>query len=237
MFENNDNCPINAVVVPVTPFQQNCSIIWCSDSSIGAVVDPGGDPEKILATIEEYKVEVEKILITHAHLDHAGSAAQLSRELQVPIEGPHKEDLFLIESLEEQGKRFGLNGSEIFETSRYLVGGDEVTVGDQTFGVRHCPGHTPGHIIFFHKEANLAAVGDVIFLGSIGRSDLPRGNHEQLVHSIINELWPLGDEMTFIPGHGQLSTFGQERMTNPYVSDFALGVDREINEKIKNQED
>ena len=145
-----------------------------------------------------------------------------------------KEDIFLIESLEEQGKRFGLNGAEIFETSRYLVGGDEVTVGDQTFGVRHCPGHTPGHIIFFHKEASLAAVGDVIFLGSIGRSDLPRGNHEQLVQSIINELWPLGDEMTFIPGHGQLSTFGQERMTNPYVSDFALGVDRDINEKIKN---
>ena len=142
-----------------------------------------------------------------------------------------------MESLSEQGERFGLKGAQSFETTRYLKNGDEVTIGNQTLGVRHCPGHTPGHIIFFHEKAQLAVVGDVIFQGSIGRSDLPRGNHEQLVNSIVNELWPLGDEMTFIPGHGPLSTFGQERLTNPYVSDFALGIEREITQKVKNQEE
>ena len=149
----------------------------------------------------------------------------------------HKDDLFLIESLEEQGKKYNFSPAESFETSRFLEGGDEVKIGNQTFGVRHCPGHTPGHIIFFHEETKLAAVGDVLFQGSIGRSDLPRGNHQQLVDSIVNELWPLGDEMRFIPGHGPMSTFGNERLTNPYVSDFALGIDREVNEALKKQEE
>ena len=237
MEENNQSKPIRAVVVPVTPFQQNCSIVWCVETSLGAVFDPGGDLDNILKMVQDNNITVEKILITHAHLDHAGGANELSKMLNVPIEGPHEEDLFLMESLSEQGERFGLKGAQSFETTRYLKNGDEVTIGNQTLGVRHCPGHTPGHIIFFHEEAQLAVVGDVIFQGSIGRSDLPRGNHEQLVNSIVNELWPLGDEMTFIPGHGPLSTFGQERLTNPYVSDFALGIEREITQKVKNQEE
>ena len=237
MEENNQSKSIRAVVVPVTPFQQNCSIVWCVETSLGAVFDPGGDLDNILKMVQDNNITVEKILITHAHLDHAGGANELSKMLNVPIEGPHEEDLFLMESLSEQGERFGLKGAQSFETTRYLKNGDEVTIGNQTLGVRHCPGHTPGHIIFFNEKAQLAVVGDVIFQGSIGRSDLPRGNHEQLVNSIVNELWPLGDEMTFIPGHGPLSTFGQERLTNPYVSDFALGIEREITQKVKNQEE
>ncbi len=170
-------------------------------------------------------------------MDHAGATAELSRILNVHIEGPHKDDMFLIESLEEQGKKYNFSPAESFKTSRFLEGGDEVKIGNQIFGVRHCPGHTPGHVIFFHEETKLAAVGDVLFQGSIGRSDLPRGNHQQLVDSIVNELWPLGDEMRFIPGHGPMSTFGNERLTNPYVSDFALGIDREVNEALKKQEE
>ena len=237
MEKENQSKSIRAVVVPVTPFQQNCSIVWCVETSLGAVFDPGGDLDNILKMVEENDITIEKILITHAHLDHAGGANQLSKKLNVPIEGPHKEDLFLMESLSEQGEKFGLKDAQSFETTRYLKNGDEVTIGNQKLGVRHCPGHTPGHIIFFHEEAQLAVVGDVLFQGSIGRSDLPKGNHEQLVNSIVNELWPLGDNMTFIPGHGPLSTFGQERLSNPYVSDFALGIEREITQKVKSQEE
>ena len=236
MTEGNQEKAVRAIVVPVTPFQQNCSIVWCIETKMGAVFDPGGDLENILQAIEEHEITIEKILITHAHLDHAGGAHELSQKLNVPIEGPHKEDLFLMESLAEQGEKFGLNNAKSFKTNRYLNNGDEVKIGNQILGVRHCPGHTPGHIIFFHEKAKLAVVGDVIFQGSIGRSDLPRGNHEDLVNSIVRELWPLGDEMTFIPGHGPLSTFGQERLTNPYVSDFALGIEREISQKVKDQE-
>jgi len=236
MTEGNQEKAVRAIVVPVTPFQQNCSIVWCIETKMGAVFDPGGDLENILQAIEEHEITIEKIFITHAHLDHAGGAHELSEKLNVPIEGPHKEDLFLMESLAEQGEKFGLNNAKSFKTNRYLNNGDEVKIGNQILGVRHCPGHTPGHIIFFHEKAKLAVVGDVIFQGSIGRSDLPRGNHEDLVNSIVRELWPLGDEMTFIPGHGPLSTFGQERLTNPYVSDFALGIEREISQKVKDQE-
>ena len=236
MTQNNQEKEVRAIVVPVTPFQQNCSIVWCIETKMGAVFDPGGDLENILQAVEEHEITIEKILITHDHLDHAGGAHELSQKLNVPIEGPHKEDLFLMESLAEQGEKFGLNNAKSFKTNRYLNNGDEVKIGNQILGVRHCPGHTPGHIIFFHEKAKLAVVGDVIFQGSIGRSDLPRGNHEELVNSIVRELWPLGDEMTFIPGHGPLSTFGQERLTNPYVSDFALGIEREISQKVKDQE-
>ena len=228
---------VHAFVIPVTPFQQNCSLIWCTETMKGAVIDPGGDIQSILDAIKKYDISIEKILITHAHLDHAGATAELSRILNVHIEGPHKDDMFLIESLEEQGKKYNFSPAESFKTSRFLEGGDEVKIGNQIFGVRHCPGHTPGHVIFFHEETKLAAVGDVLFQGSIGRSDLPRGNHQQLVDSIVNELWPLGDEMRFIPGHGPMSTFGNERLTNPYVSDFALGIDREVNEALKKQEE
>jgi glyoxylase-like metal-dependent hydrolase (beta-lactamase superfamily II) len=209
---------LNVAIMPVTPLQQNCSLWWCTATNKAAVVDPGGDIDRILEVIEKQGVEVQKILITHGHLDHAGGTAELAERLHVPIEGPHTDDLFLIEALGEQGARFGINARP-FETGRWLNGGDTVKLGALTLGVRHCPGHTPGHVIFFHQESKVAAVGDVLFRGSVGRTDLPRGDHNQLINSIRNELWPLGDDMRFVPGHGPISTFGQERLDNPFVAD------------------
>jgi hydroxyacylglutathione hydrolase len=213
---------LKAAILPVTPYRQNSSLVWCTASMRGAVVDPGGEIARLQQLIEAQKVTVEKVLLTHGHLDHAGGAAALSRALGVPIEGPHKDDLFLLESLGEQGKRFGFQG-EACLPDRWLEDGDTVTIGEATLGVRHCPGHTPGHVVFFHEATRLAFVGDVLFRGSVGRTDFPRGNHAQLVESITGRLWPLGDDMNFVPGHGQMSTFGWERKTNPYVCDLALG--------------
>ena len=206
--------------IPVTPFRQNCSLLWCEDSGRGALVDPGGDIEQLEVVIAEHGVEIEKILVTHGHFDHAGAVAEMAERLDVPIEGPHPDDGFLIENLEKQGAKYGAAYARPFEPGRWLAGGDEVTVGDLAFAVRHCPGHTPGHVIFHQRDAMVAFVGDVLFKGSVGRSDLPRGNHEQLIRAIRSELWPLGDETTFVPCHGPLSTFGNERKTNPYCSDF-----------------
>jgi glyoxylase-like metal-dependent hydrolase (beta-lactamase superfamily II) len=186
-------------------------------------VDPGGDLARIQDAISANGITVKKVLLTHGHLDHAGGAARLARTLRVPIEGPHPDDAFLLEGLSEQGQRYGFQGSESCSPDRWLADGDTVSLGEIVFGVRHCPGHTPGHVVLFHDEAKIAFVGDVLFRGSVGRSDLPRGNHEQLVRSITERLWPLGDDMRFVPGHGQMSTFGWERKTNPYVSDLALG--------------
>ena len=211
---------LKAAIVPVTPFQQNCSLIWCETTGRGAVVDPGGDLDRIRGAIAETGMTLEKILITHAHIDHAGATAELAESEGVPIEGPHRDDAFLIDSLSEQGARFGLETARAFEPTRWLEDGDEVTVGELRFAVRHCPGHTPGHVVFVDEAARVAAVGDVIFQGSIGRSDLPRGNHEDLIRSIRERLFPMGDDITFIPGHGPVSTFGQERRSNPYVSDM-----------------
>ena len=184
------------------------------------MVDPGGDLDRIRAAIAEAGITLEKILITHAHIDHAGATAELAESEGVPIEGPHRDDAFLIESLTEQGAKYGFKGARSFEPSRWLDEGDAVTVGKLTFAVRHCPGHTPGHVVFVNESARIAAVGDVLFQGSIGRSDLPRGNHEDLVRSIRERLFPMGDDITFIPGHGPVSTFGQERRSNPYVADM-----------------
>ncbi|MCH2099286.1 MAG: MBL fold metallo-hydrolase, partial [Pseudomonadales bacterium] len=211
---------LRAAILPVTPFQQNCSLIWCEETKLGAVVDPGGDLDRIRAAIAEAGITLEKILITHAHIDHAGATAELAESEGVPIEGPHRDDAFLIESLTEQGAKYGFKGARSFEPSRWLDEGDAVTVGKLTFAVRHCPGHTPGHVVFVNESARIAAVGDVLFQGSIGRSDLPRGNHEDLVRSIRERLFPMGDDITFIPGHGPVSTFGQERRSNPYVADM-----------------
>ena len=211
---------MKAAILPVTPFQQNCSLIWCEETKLGAVVDPGGDLERIEAAIEESGMTLEKILITHAHIDHAGATAELAARTGVPVEGPHRDDGFLIDSLAEQGARFGFDGARPFEPTRWLEDGDTVTVGKLTLQVRHCPGHTPGHVVFVDEAARLAAVGDVIFQGSIGRSDLPRGNQADLVSSIRERLFPLGDDITFIPGHGPVSTFGAERKANPYVADM-----------------
>lgn len=217
--------PLQAAILPVTPFQQNCSLIWCTATLRGAFVDPGGEVDALLGVAEKQGVTIEKVLLTHGHLDHAGGAAAVKRRLNVPIEGPHKDDLFLLESIAEQGKRYGLEGAESCLPDRWLDDGDTVTVGAVTLGVRHCPGHTPGHVVFYSRELRIALVGDVLFKGSIGRTDLPRGNFQQLVDAITGRLWPLGDEMRFVPGHGQMSTFGWERKTNPYVSDLALGRD------------
>ena len=208
-------------IVPVTPFEQNCSIVWCTASRRAAVVDPGGDVPRIQAALDELGVTVERILITHGHLDHAGGAAALKRALDVPIEGPQREDDFWIAAMEQQSQMFGVGGAERFTPDRWLEEGDEVTVGKQRFAVLHTPGHTPGHVVFHHAGAKLALVGDVLFAGSIGRTDFPRGNHQQLLASIRTKLFPLGDDVRFIPGHGPMSTFGDEREDNPYVGDYA----------------
>ena len=212
---------MKAVIIPVTAFQQNCSVLWCENTKKAAVVDPGGEIERIEAAIAEQDVEVEKIMLTHGHIDHAGGAADLSEKLGVPIEGPHREDSFLIEQLHEQGAQFGVEGGKPFTPTRWLAQGDTVTVGDLTFEVRFCPGHTPGHIIFFEPVSRIAFVGDVIFQGSIGRTDFPRGDHATLLNSIREQLWPLGHDVTFVPGHGPTSTLGHERETNPFVRDGA----------------
>jgi glyoxylase-like metal-dependent hydrolase (beta-lactamase superfamily II) len=215
--------PLKAQVLPVTPFQQNCSIVWCTETGRGAVVDPGGEVDRLKAAIGTLGISIEKVLLTHGHLDHASGAARLARELGVPIEGPHHDDLFLLEDLARNARRPGFSDAESCVPDRWLKDEDTVHFGEIEFGVRHCPGHTPGHVVFYHQGAKIAFVGDVLFAGSVGRSDLPRGNHQQLVDSITGRLWPLGDGMRFVPGHGQTSTFGWERKCNPYVSDLALG--------------
>jgi len=212
---------LRAVVVPVTPFVQNCSVIWCDVTGKGAVIDPGGDLDRILEVVKSNGVELEKILLTHAHIDHAGGTAELARRLSLPVEGPHPGDRFWIEQLPEQGAMFGVARSESFEPSRWLGQGDSVTVGDVTLEVRHCPGHTPGHVVFYEPGARLAFVGDVLFAGSIGRTDFPGGDYDTLIRSIRDNLFPLGDDVRFVPGHGPMSTFGQERKTNPFVGDHA----------------
>ena len=214
--------PIKAVIVPVTPFQQNCAILWCEETRRGAVLDPGGETGRLIEAVAERAIEIEKILITHAHIDHAGGAAVLARHFGVPIEGPQREDRFLIDLLAAQGAQYGMPDCESFEPDRWLEDGDTVTVGAQSFAVRHCPGHTPGHVVFVHETARIAFVGDVLFQGSIGRTDFPRGDHAALIRSITTKLWPFGDDITFVPGHGPVSTFGEERRSNAFVSDRAL---------------
>lgn len=206
-------------VVPVTPFAQNCSILWNPSTRKGAVVDPGGDIDRILEAAKEEGVELEKILLTHGHIDHAGGTAELAKRLGIPIEGPEEEERFWIDALAQQSQRFGFPKVEGFEPDRWLKDGDTVQVGGETLEVYHTPGHTPGHVIFFHRKAKLAIVGDVLFAGSIGRTDFPRGDFQTLIRSIRGKLWPLGSDVTFIPGHGPLSTFGEERRSNPFVAD------------------
>jgi hydroxyacylglutathione hydrolase len=205
--------------VPVTAFMQNCSILMCEETKAAAIVDPGGDVERILASLDKMGAKAEKILLTHAHIDHAGGTAELVKRLQLPIEGPHRGDQFWIDALPEQSQMFGFPNVESFTPDRWLVDGDKVTVGTVELDVIHCPGHTPGHVVFYQPQQKLALVGDVLFRGSIGRTDFPRGNHADLIHSIREKLFPLGDDIRFVPGHGPESTFGYERQTNPFVSD------------------
>jgi hydroxyacylglutathione hydrolase len=224
--------PIKAAIVPVTPYQQNCSLVWCTRTRRGAAIDPGGDLDRLRAAIAREGIVLEKVLLTHGHLDHASGATRLARDFGgLPIEGPHRDDQFLLDALGRNAARPGFPEAENCTPTRWLEDGDAVTIGDAELGVRHCPGHTPGHVVFFHAGARVAFVGDVLFAGSVGRSDLPRGNHQQLVEAIVTRLWPLGDDMHFVPGHGQMSTFGWERKTNPYVCDMALEIGRELDAK------
>ena len=216
------NTPLKAAIVPVTPLQQNCTLLWCTETMKGAFVDPGGDLGRLKAAAQQQGVTIEKILITHGHIDHCGQAGILAEELGVPIEGPHEADRFWIARLDEDGQRYGING-RVFEPDRWLQDGDTVTVGKLTLEVRHCPGHTPGHVVFHHGPSKVAIVGDVLFQGSIGRTDFPLGNHGELIASITGRLWPMGDDTHFVPGHGPMSTFGYERKTNPFVADNVLG--------------
>ena len=213
---------LKLIVIPVTPYQQNCSILWCEETMQGAVIDPGGEVARIIEETETRKIAIERILVTHGHADHCGGVADLRDRLGVPVDGPHEDDRFWIEQLPEQALRFGLEPGRAFEPDRWLTEGDEVTVGNITFQVIHCPGHTPGHVVFFAAAENVAVVGDVLFAGSIGRTDFPRGDHADLIASIRNKLFPLGDDITFLPGHGPASSFGREREGNPFVGDGAV---------------
>ena len=213
---------MKAIVVPVTPLQQNCTIAWCEETMKGCAVDPGGDVDRLMQVIEDKGVTLEKIFITHGHLDHASGAADLAERTGATIEGPHKGDLNLISSLKELGSKWGIAGARNFLPSRWLEGGDTVQFGHETMSVHFCPGHTPGHIVFYSKTSNVAFVGDVLFQGSIGRTDFPGGDAATLIRSITEELWPLGNDVNFVPGHGPMSTFGHERKTNPFVGDMVL---------------
>lgn len=214
--------PIKVAVVPVTPFEQNCSILVCQETGKAAIVDPGGDIDRIVETLERLQATPEKILLTHGHIDHCGGTVELAHRLGLPVEGPQREDAFWIDQLPEQGRMFRFPQLQAFTPDRWLEDGDTVRFGAQEMSVHYCPGHTPGHVVFFHPGARVAFVGDVLFQGSIGRTDFPRGDFDTLVGSITGKLWPLGDDVTFVPGHGPASTFGDERRNNPFVSDAAL---------------
>jgi len=212
---------IRAAIIPVTPFQQNCTLLWNDRTKKGAVIDPGGDLDRIRRAIAETGMSVEKILLTHGHIDHAGGAAELKEDLGVPVEGPHEADRFLLDRLEESGRGYGLKARPV-TPDRWLQEGDVVTVGDLVLDVLHCPGHSPGSVVFVAPGQRFAIVGDVLFQGSVGRTDLPGGDGRALIRSIKDKLLPLGDDVAFICGHGPASTIGQERQTNPFLQGEAI---------------
>ncbi len=207
-----------AAIVPVTPFQQNCTLVWSDATKVGAVVDPGGDVDRIKAAIAQVGITIEKILITHGHIDHAGGAAELAEALGVPVEGPHRADKVLLDTLPASGLAFGIAGARALTPDRWLEEGDTVAVSDLAFSVLHCPGHSPGSVVLFNAENRFALMGDVLFRGSVGRTDLPGGSHDQLIASIRDKVLPLGDDVAFICGHGPTSTVGEERATNPFIA-------------------
>lgn len=204
-------------IIPVTPFEQNCTLFWCENTRQAVVIDPGGDIERIQRALADENLTLTKILVTHGHIDHAGGVAALAEATGVPVEGPHEEDRFWIEGMPQQSRTFGFPSVRSFEPNRWLKHGDKVAFGDVELDVIHCPGHTPGHVVFYHAPSRLAQVGDVLFQGSIGRTDFPKGDHDTLIASIRERLFPLGDEVEFIPGHGPMSNFGEERRYNPFL--------------------
>ena len=210
------------LVLPVTPFQQNASLVVCTATGEAALVDPGGEVDRLFAAVEKSGARLTKILVTHGHVDHCGGAAEAAARAGVPIEGPQREDAYWIDQLGTQGVGFGVRGARAFTPNRWLEGGDTVALGELSFDVRHCPGHTPGHVVFVECSRRIAFVGDVLFQGSIGRTDFPRGDFDTLIRSITHELWPFGDDVRFVPGHGPMSTFGDERRDNPFVADAVV---------------
>ncbi len=211
-------------VIPVTPLQQNSSIIWSTETMEAAIVDPGGEAERLASAVEELKVKVTAVWLTHGHVDHAGAAGAIKEMFGVPIIGPHEKDQFLLDEIEASCSKYGIEGGMNVTPDRYLQEGDKVELAGIVFDVYECPGHTPGHIVLVQPDDSFAFVGDVLFRGSVGRTDFPYGNHEDLIQSIVQKLWPLGNEITFLSGHSPPSTFGQERRDNPFVSDRALGI-------------
>ncbi len=206
------------ITLPVTAFAQNCSLVWCTQTQQAALIDPGGEPERLLAAVRAEGLTLSALWLTHAHIDHAGATGELAQRLNLPIVGPHPGDQFWIDGLPQQSRMFGFPPALHFTPSRWLHDGDTVTLGALQLQVRHCPGHTPGHVVFFEPISRRAFVGDVLFAGSIGRTDFPQGDHDTLIRSITQRLWPMGDDVVFIPGHGPESTFGHERRHNPFVA-------------------
>ncbi len=206
-------------IIPVTPYQQNCSLLWCEQTLRAALIDPGGDEERLLAAVQQAGVTLERVLLTHGHLDHVGAARTLADRLGIPVEGPQEEDAFWLQGLQQQAEMFGFPPTAPFLPDRWLHDGDSISVGSVELQVIHCPGHTPGHVVFYEPTTQVAFVGDVLFKGSVGRSDFPRGNHATLIESIRQRLFPLGDEVAFVPGHGPTSTLGHERRHNPFLAD------------------
>jgi glyoxylase-like metal-dependent hydrolase (beta-lactamase superfamily II) len=209
--------PLRVAVVPVTPFQQNASVVWCTATNEAAIVDPGGDLPRLVAAVAELGVKPAKILLTHGHIDHAGGAAELSAHYNIPVEGPHEADAFLLAGLPEKGREFGMMDARALVPDRYLAEGDEVALGDLRFAVLHVPGHSPGSVVFHHAPSQFALVGDTLFQGSVGRSDFPYGDGAQLVAGIKAKLFPLGDDTLVLPGHGGATSIGDERRTNPFL--------------------
>lgn len=210
-------------VIPVTPFQQNTSLLWHTETMEGVFVDPGGEVDKLMETAKRFGVTVKEVWLTHGHLDHAGGATEVAERAGVEIIGPHEDDQWLLDDIEAQWAKYGVSGSRNCKPDRYLNDGDTLTLSGEVFHVVHTPGHTPGHVVIYHEAGRIAFVGDVLFRGSIGRTDFPRGNHQQLIDSITQKLWPLGNDMRFVPGHNEMSTFGQERASNMFVADSVLG--------------
>lgn len=210
-------------VIPVTPFAQNATLVWCDETLEAAIIDAGGEVDRLLGAVKKKGLKLTKALLTHGHIDHAGGAADLKARTGVPIIGPHQDDQFWLDGLKDQSRMFSFPDAQPVTPDQWLQDGDQVQLGNSTLEVIHCPGHTPGHVVFYDANSKMAQVGDVLFAGSIGRTDFPKGNHQDLISSIQNKLFPLGDDIEFIPGHGPNSTFGEEKRSNPFVGSTQFG--------------